>query len=61
MADFKPGDTARLKSGGPLMTVVQITSNGEVWCEWFDNKQEPQQRGFKPTTLIADDGGPVIG
>ena len=43
------------------MTVVQITSNGEVWCEWFDNKQEPQQRGFKPTTLIADDGGPVIG
>jgi uncharacterized protein YodC (DUF2158 family) len=56
MADFKPGETVRLKSGGPLMTVQLVQSDGEIWCEWFDNKEEHQQRGFKPSSLEADDG-----
>jgi uncharacterized protein YodC (DUF2158 family) len=56
MAEFKPGDTVRLKSGGPLMTVSLIRQDGEVWCEWFDDKEAPQSRGFKPTSLVADDG-----
>lgn len=60
MAQFKPGDTVRLKSGGPLMTVAMIRTDGEVDCEWFDEKDQPQSRIFKPTSLVADDGDPVI-
>jgi uncharacterized protein YodC (DUF2158 family) len=60
MAQFKPGETVRLKSGGPLMTVQLIASDGDVWCEWFDSKQAHQSKGFTPTSLVADDGGPVM-
>ena len=39
MSDFKKGDVVRLKSGGPLMTVVQEYSNHSqgpsVSCVWF--------------------------
>jgi uncharacterized protein YodC (DUF2158 family) len=59
MADqqFKPGDTVRLKSGGPLMTVHSIESHGAIWCEWFDQKNQPQGKSFLAATLVADDGG----
>jgi uncharacterized protein YodC (DUF2158 family) len=60
MAQFKQGDTVRMKSGGPLMTVVQVQSDGNIWCEWFDKKDEPQGRSFATTSLVADDGGPII-
>lgn len=56
MAQFNPGDTVRLKSGGPLMTVASIQRDGDIWCEWFDDKQAPQSRGYKATSLVADDG-----
>ncbi len=61
MADaLQPGDTVRLKSGGPLMTVDSI--NGEdVWCEWFDEKKNPQSKSFRLHTLVKDDGVPNIG
>jgi uncharacterized protein YodC (DUF2158 family) len=37
---FKIGDSVRLKSGGPTMTVTHITSTGtEVTCKWFARKQ----------------------
>jgi uncharacterized protein YodC (DUF2158 family) len=29
------GDTVRLKSGGPAMTVMDEEKNGEFWCSWF--------------------------
>jgi len=51
--DWKVGDTVRLKSGGPKMTVVGVGDNlGEpvVWCEWFyDNKKDSGT--FPPAAL----------
>lgn len=58
---FNPGDTVRLKSGGPLMTVQSIQRDGDVWCEWFNEKEEPKSQGFKATSLVADDGQIHIG
>jgi uncharacterized protein YodC (DUF2158 family) len=60
MADtFKAGDTVRFKSGGPLM-VVDSVNGEEIYCEWFDDKNNPQGRTFKPHVLVKDDGGPII-
>lgn len=36
MAKFTPGDVARLKSGGPPMTVVKVNPDGSLHCQWFD-------------------------
>jgi uncharacterized protein YodC (DUF2158 family) len=59
MAKFKEGDTVRLRSGGPLMTVKTLHADGTLWCEWFDkNKLEGAE--FKPASLEADDGGPEL-
>ncbi len=32
---LKIGDIVQLKSGGPNMTVVVITSKTNVFCSWF--------------------------
>jgi uncharacterized protein YodC (DUF2158 family) len=61
---FKVGDTVRLKSGGPLMTVEKVGSmyaggDVRVYCVWFE--KNAQQRGnFPPEALEADDGSPVV-
>jgi uncharacterized protein YodC (DUF2158 family) len=57
---FKPGDTVKLKSGGPLMTIQSITGD-EAWCEWFNAKEERQSGSFGLHMLVHADGGPVIG
>jgi uncharacterized protein YodC (DUF2158 family) len=37
---FKIGESVRLKSGGPTMTVTHIASAGtEVTCKWFARKK----------------------
>lgn len=58
---FKTGDTVRLKSGGPLMTVeVAPTGQGqEVQCVWFnsDGGKHTRESGyFRPEMLESDDG-----
>lgn len=47
MADtFSIGDSVRLKSGGPGMTVEQTEADGDgrgtpyVHCAWFDGKEK---------------------
>jgi uncharacterized protein YodC (DUF2158 family) len=55
---FKPGDTVRLKSGGPDMTVDSISDSygvPQVYCEWFNSKDEPQSKSFAPTSLVKVD------
>lgn len=34
MTDFRIGDSAQLKSGGPKMLVVKVTETGMVMCTW---------------------------
>jgi uncharacterized protein YodC (DUF2158 family) len=51
MADeFKPGDTVRLKSGGPLMTIQEIDEKGFATCDWFTKGKREQ--GVFPTTSL---------
>jgi len=61
---FSVGDTVRLKSGGPLMTIEKIGNDESnaprVWCVWFDDKNKQQRGGFRPEALQPDDGAPVI-
>ena len=53
-AQFKPGDTVSLRSGGPLMTIVMIDGQTAL-CEWFTNEQQPQSRSFALTSLKRDE------
>lgn len=36
MAEFKKGDTVKLKSGGPVMTISERSSSGSFQCYWFN-------------------------
>jgi uncharacterized protein YodC (DUF2158 family) len=54
---LKVGDTVRLKSGGPLMTVTGVGHDRNhkpmVWCSWFtDNKED---RGTFPVEAVEID------
>ena len=58
-AEFKAGDTVRLKSGGPLMTVKSV-DGAYVITVWFEGTKHKEGR-FPPATLEPDDGAPVFG
>jgi len=67
MADdpkLKIGETVRLNSGGPLMTVDRIVHMQDGSCEvattWFDGQGKEMHSRFKPDTLQADDGTPLM-
>jgi uncharacterized protein YodC (DUF2158 family) len=66
MADFEPGETVRLKSGGPRMTVEQTGDDAfgqdTVWCVWFEqvgNRQEVKRATFPPVALEKDHRPPA--
>lgn len=51
--EIQAGDTAQLKSGGPIMTVNSVGDNYGVmtaWCDWFDAKK--QCNGTFPVTSL---------
>lgn len=55
---FAPGDPVRLKSGGPLMTVLSIDSIGAVSCMWSNSNSgsyENEYATFPPDALVHDD------
>lgn len=58
MNQVKKGDTVRLKSGGPLMTVVVV--DGEfVTCQWFKGDRA-QEGAFEAAALEASDDKPRV-
>lgn len=36
---MKPGDTVQLKSGGPVMTIENVT-DGVAMCSWFNRDSD---------------------
>jgi uncharacterized protein YodC (DUF2158 family) len=52
--EFKAGDLAQLKSGGPQMTVTIVGENQygrrKVFCQWFD-KNKLCEAEFEPDTV----------
>jgi uncharacterized protein YodC (DUF2158 family) len=65
------GDLVRLRSGGPLMTVITVR-NDQVICSWSGQDAEPRSGSFQiglvtaPVTIPPDDphckktNGPLI-
>lgn len=62
MKKFRIGDTVKLNSGGPLMTVQEITQqydNGNpldgyhVRCKWFD-KEDVKEASFDQDALTKN-------
>lgn len=55
--EIKTGDTVRVKSGGPVMTVSSVGERlGEMtaFCSWFDGTR-PQTDAFPVTVLVHAD------
>lgn len=46
MVEPKNGDLVRLKSGGPLMTVIENDPNQGIRCCWFDKNEEIKAQAF---------------
>ena len=56
---FKPGDTVRLKSGGPLMTVAFFEPQAHppsFHVVWFDHDNKKHEANFVAETWKRDDG-----
>jgi len=58
MADnFQVGDTVKLKSGGPLMTIENIdnyTDGIKARCVWFDEKNKQASELFALEILVKE-------
>lgn len=65
MDDIKEGDTVRLKSGGPTMTVISLTAGSyagptdpknKAYCKWFsEGEKKPESDTFPLTALVYVD------
>jgi uncharacterized protein YodC (DUF2158 family) len=51
MAEFKKGDLVKLKSGGPIVTVVEVEPNN-LRCSWFDQSGKRHFDYFDPETVV---------
>lgn len=58
--EWKVGDVVLLKSGGPKMTVSNVTrddGNLKVWCTWFDGSKK-NDAPF-PADTLEDESEPL--
>ena len=46
VVDVKNGDVVRLKSGGPLMTVIENDPTQGIRCCWFSKDEEIKVQAF---------------
>jgi uncharacterized protein YodC (DUF2158 family) len=67
MAEFKIGDTVRLKSGGPLMTIAgvgdspQVINHSDYWlCTWFDKTHKSHSSSYHKDSLEAGTDAPLM-
>ncbi len=60
MAELQKGDTVRLKSGGPVMTVSAHMTGAGFACQWFVGG-ELKDGLFQPESLVkvTAEGKPV--
>ncbi|HDX8374136.1 TPA: DUF2158 domain-containing protein [Aeromonas dhakensis] len=53
MSNLKLGDVVRLKSGGPLMTIIDSGNASGTWvCQWFDQNKQTSS-SFPSFALIS--------
>jgi uncharacterized protein YodC (DUF2158 family) len=53
------GRTARLNSGGPLMTVREVEGD-TVRCDWFDKEGRLRNAEFLANQVHEDSGGDTL-
>jgi len=53
--EFEVGETVRLKSGGPLLTVSKLLENEQVACVWFNSLDDVCVHEFDAALLFPDD------
>ena len=53
MGVYKVGDLVRLKSGGPIMTVIEDAAfeNQAVYVQWFNDNNKEQSASFPEAAL----------
>ena len=52
--EFKVGDTVRLKSGGPLMTITIANYDGKrrFYCQWFTKDEDAARESYFPPDAL---------
>ncbi|MCK5485320.1 MAG: DUF2158 domain-containing protein [Desulfobacterales bacterium] len=54
MSKLKEGDIVQLKSGGPKMTIQEVTERNRIICQWFKGASL-EWATFPLTSLIKVD------
>jgi uncharacterized protein YodC (DUF2158 family) len=53
--NFSKGETVRLNSGGPLMTISNILSNSQLECIWFNDDDDICIHTFDTDIVFQDE------
>lgn len=55
MSAFKVGDLVQLKSGGPVMTIKEISAENGVLCVWFQDVKLVSDNFLQETLEIFEE------
>jgi uncharacterized protein YodC (DUF2158 family) len=63
MEEFRVGDTVVLKSGGPIMTIVDVGGGSTDWiaCSWYEGKKFNTEQFPPPALRLAEASDSAIG